>query len=91
MRNLELCTVDLARRLIRQRGGHNLDALADHFGFEINGRHRAAGDAQATARLLLHLLDQLEISGVRTLAEARRFRADVISANQPNLQLALDV
>jgi DNA polymerase III epsilon subunit family exonuclease len=91
MRNPELCTVDLARRLLRQRGGHNLDALADHFGFEITERHRAAGDAQATARLLLHLLDQLEISGVRTLAEARRFRADVKSPNQSNLQLALDV
>jgi len=75
MRNAELCTVDLARRLVRNSDGHNLDALADHFGFEISRRHRAAGDAFATARLFIQLLDQLEAHGVRTLAEARDFRA----------------
>jgi DNA polymerase III epsilon subunit family exonuclease len=91
MRNPELCTVDLARRLLRQRGGHNLDALAEHFGFEIIGRHRAAGDARATARLLLHLLEQLELNGVRTLAEARVFRLAAEPHREPDLQLALDV
>src|SRR5712692_2369891 len=33
MRNPELCTVNLARRLLRNSAGHNLDALAKHFGF----------------------------------------------------------
>src|SRR2546430_14516688 len=75
MRNAELCTVDLARRLMRNLNGHNLDALADHFGFEISRRHRAAGDAFATARLFIQLLDQLETHGVRSLAQARDFRA----------------
>jgi DNA polymerase III epsilon subunit family exonuclease len=91
MRNPELCTVDLARRLLRHSGGYNLDALAEHFGFEIIQRHRAAGDAHATARVLLHLLDQLKEHGVRTLAESRSFR---VAAEQPveiDLQLALDV
>jgi DNA polymerase III epsilon subunit family exonuclease len=73
MRNPELCTVNLARRLLQNSGAHNLDALAEHFGFEINQRHRAAGDAHATARVLLRLLDQLDEHGVRTLAEARTF------------------
>jgi DNA polymerase III epsilon subunit family exonuclease len=73
MRNAELCTVDLARRLMRNLDGHNLDALADHFGFEISRRHRAAGDAFATARLFIQLLDQLETHGVRNLSQARDF------------------
>jgi DNA polymerase III epsilon subunit family exonuclease len=92
MRNPELCTVNLARRLVSNSEGHNLDALADHFGIENPGRHRAAGDALTTARILLRLLDQLEASGVRTLAEARTFRAAAeTQAAELDLQLALDV
>jgi len=90
MRNAELCTVDLARRLMRNLDGHNLDALADHFGFEISRRHRAAGDAFATARLFIQLLDQLETHGVRNLAQARDFRAgnEVHDAGEIKMQLA---
>ena len=91
MRNPELCTVNLARRLLRKSGGHNLDALAELFGFEIAQRHRAAGDAHATARVLLCLLDQLQEHGVRTLAEARSFRVAAQPHQEVGLQLALDV
>lgn len=91
MRNPELCTVNLARRLLRKSGGHNLDALAELFGFEIAQRHRAAGDAHATARVLLCLLDQLQEHGVRTLAEARTFSAAIRPSRELDLQLALDV
>ncbi|HVS81760.1 MAG TPA: exonuclease domain-containing protein [Pyrinomonadaceae bacterium] len=92
MRNHELCTVNLARRLISNPEGHNLDALADHFGIENPERHRAAGDALTTARILLLLLDQLEAGGARTLAEARMFRAnDKPRRSQLDLQLALDI
>jgi len=89
MRNPELCTVQLARRVMPTLEKHHLDALADHFGFQITERHRAAGDARATARVLLHLLDELEIRGVRTLGEARKFRAPR-KARAPLLELAID-
>lgn len=92
MRNPELCTVSLARRLVSNSEGHNLDALADHFGIENPERHRAAGDALTTARILLRLLDQLDEHGVRTLAEAREFRAKVEPPDTAiDLQLAFDV
>ena len=91
MRNPELCTVNLARRLLRNSAGHNLDALAKHFGFEITERHRAAGDAFATARVLLCLLAQLREHGVRTLAEARTFSAAIPPPQELDLQLAVDV
>jgi DNA polymerase III epsilon subunit family exonuclease len=92
MRNAELCTVNLARRLVSNSDGHNLDALADHFGIENPERHRAAGDALTTARILLRLLDQLEASGVRTLAEARTYRADAEAPGAGiDLQLTLDI
>ncbi|MFS8085275.1 MAG: PolC-type DNA polymerase III [Acidobacteriota bacterium] len=91
MRNPELCTVNLARRLLGNSGGYNLDALAQRFGFEITQRHRAAGDAHATARVLLNLLDHLAGHGVRTLAEARRFSLSAQPCQKIDLQLALDV
>ena len=92
LRNHGLCTVDLARRLVSNSHGHNLDALADHFGIENPERHRAAGDALTTARILLRLLDQLEASGVRTLAEARTFRADGETPGvEIDLELTLDI
>lgn len=92
MRNAELCTVKLARRMLRSLDSHNLDALAQYFGLEMVERHRAASDARATAELLLHLLDRLESEGVRTLFEARRFHANGTPITSGlGLQLALDV
>lgn len=91
MRNTELCTVKLARRLIRNSTGHKLDALADHLGFDIPDRHRAASDARATVRVLLHLFDELGKHGVHTLAEARTFRLPTAPDPEPDAQLVLDV
>jgi DNA polymerase III subunit epsilon len=90
MRNPEICTVQLSRRMQPNLDGHSLDALADHFGFEITDRHRASGDALATAKILLRLLDELEIHGVTNLAAARTFRLEKASAKAP-VELALDV
>jgi DNA polymerase III epsilon subunit family exonuclease len=73
LRNIDLCTVKLARRLIPGLDGHNLGALADYFGITIAQRHRAAPDALATAQVLKHLLSQLERHGARTIADARTF------------------
>lgn len=51
-----LCTVRLARRLLPQLRSRKLDALAYYYGIEITARHRAGGDAAATAHVLLRLL-----------------------------------
>ncbi len=53
-----LCTVKLARRVLPQLRSRRLDALAHYYGVEIIGRHRAGGDASATARIFLRLLDE---------------------------------
>jgi DNA polymerase-3 subunit epsilon len=51
-----LCTVKLARKLLPQLRSRRLDYLALHYGVTITARHRAGGDAAATARILLRLL-----------------------------------
>jgi DNA polymerase-3 subunit epsilon len=62
-----LCTVQLARRLAPGLKRRSLDALATHFGVPIHARHRAYGDALATARVLLRLLDEARNRGARDL------------------------
>jgi len=53
-----LCTVRLARKILPQLPRRNLDSVANHYAVEIpaDARHRAAGDAIATAKILLALL-----------------------------------
>lgn len=52
-----LCTVRLARRLLPHLQSRRLDSVAHYYDVHIAARHRAGGDALATAHVLLHLLD----------------------------------
>lgn len=56
VRGDRLCTVKLARRLLPHLPRRNLDTLAWHYDVAIIGRHRAGGDARATARVLQYML-----------------------------------
>jgi DNA polymerase-3 subunit epsilon len=62
-----LCTVRMARRLTTGLRRRNLDALSRHYGVPIHQRHRAFGDALATARILLRLLDEAAYRGIHDL------------------------
>lgn len=68
-----LCTVQLARRLAPGLTRRNLDSLTTHFRIPNHSRHRAFGDALATARVLLRLLDEARARGVRDLTALQRF------------------
>ena len=71
-----LCTVSLARRLAPELRHRNLDALADHFDVPIDFRHRAHGDALATARVLVRLLHRAENLGIGDLHALKRHRPE---------------
>ena len=64
----KLCTVRMCRRLVPQLRYRNLDVVTRHFGIEIHDRHRAYGDALATARVFLRLLDEAAGRGIEDLA-----------------------
>jgi DNA polymerase-3 subunit epsilon len=70
-----LCTVRLARRILPQLRSRSLDWVARHYGVEIEPgkRHRAAGDALATAHCLLRLLDDARGHGCERWSELERF------------------
>jgi DNA polymerase-3 subunit epsilon len=53
-----LCTVRLARKLLPQLRSRRLDSLAMYYDVTITARHRAGGDAVATAKILLRLLHE---------------------------------
>ena len=62
-----LCTVKLVRCLLPKLRRRNLDAVSAHFGVPIHERHRAYGDALATARVLIRLLDEAGAQGIADL------------------------
>lgn len=70
-----LCTVRLARRLLPQLRSRSLDWVARHYGVEIphGMRHRAAGDALATAHCLLRLLEDARGHGCERWSDLERF------------------
>ncbi len=64
-----LCTVKLARRLLPQLPRRSLDYVAGYYGVEISARHRAGGDAIATAHCLLRLLNDAADRGCLTWSD----------------------
>lgn len=68
--NPVICTMLLSKFLHGHTDAHSIDDLCDRFGLTVDGRHTALGDALATARILLLLIDFLEAEGVTTLDQA---------------------
>jgi DNA polymerase-3 subunit epsilon len=66
LRGDKLCTVKLARRLLPHLPRRNLDTLAWHYDVSIIGRHRAGGDARATARVLQCMLADARRQDIHT-------------------------
>jgi DNA polymerase-3 subunit epsilon len=70
-----LCTVRLARRAIPGLRRRGLDSVTAFYGVEIDGRHRALGDARATAEILNRMLTEAERRGVSTWSELEAWLA----------------
>ena len=70
-----LCTQRLARRVLPELGRYNLDHVCAHFGIRNPARHRALGDARATAALLVELLHLARArSGIETVGSLLDFQ-----------------
>lgn len=53
-----LCTVKLARKYLPGHKSYSLGKICPELGIEINGRHRAGGDAAATVELFEMILEK---------------------------------
>jgi DNA polymerase-3 subunit epsilon len=100
-----LCTIRMARFLLPKLRRRNLDALSRHYGIPNHARHRADGDALATARVLVRLLDEararglgdfgalegfLSRGGANPPRRRRRGRGKVMGALPPTLLAAVE-
>lgn len=71
--NTVLCTVKLGHLLAPEAENRKLETLAKHFNIDLKDRHRALGDARATAEIFLTYLKLLKEKGVETLSQLYLF------------------
>jgi DNA polymerase III epsilon subunit family exonuclease len=71
--NHNLCTVRLSRKLLPNIQNYKLHTVAEYFSIQICNRHRAAGDALATAQIFVRLLQKLNEKGVTDIASIKTF------------------
>jgi DNA polymerase-3 subunit epsilon len=64
-----LCTVQLSRALFPQYRKHNLSALIERFGIEIESRHRAMGDTQAMVEFYARLLRDFDLDTINAAVD----------------------
>jgi DNA polymerase III epsilon subunit family exonuclease len=60
LRGRLLCTVRMARKLVPEMPRRSLDALSWYFGVSNDARHRAFGDARATAEVFRRMLERAD-------------------------------
>ena len=74
--NPQLCTVKLSRRILPSLPSKSLGPVTRHLNIAIPQRHRASGDAFATALVLVKYLSYLKKTyAFRTVGEVLRFQS----------------
>lgn len=81
----KLCTVRLSRKIIPGMPSYSLGNLCNQIGINIYNRHRAGGDAEATARLLDILLEK-DSEGFIPYSLHRKSREALMPPNLPREQ-----
>jgi DNA polymerase III epsilon subunit family exonuclease len=78
LNNSQVCTVRLSRRVFPDLPSRSLGELARFLEIPVPQRHRASGDAYATALLLVKLLSYLRRrAGIATLDDLLRFQEGI--------------
>jgi len=67
LRNPQICTLKLSRKLLPGLASHKLGQVAKHFQIPTPLTHRAPGDVEITYELWLKLIGLLEKQGITTL------------------------
>ncbi len=82
--NRTLCTVKLSRRILPQLRSKSLGNVARHLKIDIPERHRASGDAYATALVLLTYVSYLkQQEGIETADELLAYQGRRTGAPLP--------
>lgn len=68
-----LCAFELSRKIFYFLDRFDLDCVAEYLNIKIENRHRALGDAIATAKIFLEIIEILKKLGITNYAEAKLF------------------
>ena len=79
----KLCTVRLSRKIFPGLPSYSLGNLCRSLGIEINGRHRAGGDAEATAQLFEKIVKQDAEGQIANMLKGRS-NEQYLPANLPS-------
>jgi DNA polymerase-3 subunit epsilon len=82
----KLCTVRLARKVFPGLPSYSLGNLCRHFNIPLYNRHRAGGDAQATAKLFDHILANDGVTHIREFLK-RNSREQCLPPHLPKEQI----
>ncbi len=76
LENPQLCTVKLSRKILPTVPSHSLGPVAEFLEVRIPQRHRASGDAYATALILIKFLSYLKRKyALQTVEELLRYQS----------------
>ncbi|MGA2298502.1 MAG: DEDD exonuclease domain-containing protein, partial [FCB group bacterium] len=85
LQNQKLCTLKLARRIIPSLKRKNVGSLSEYLGIQVRNRHRALGDAYATAQILIDLLEKTQSEhNVNSIEELLSFQNKPIRHFRPS-------
>lgn len=68
-----LCAFELSKKILYFLERYDLDFVAEYFNIKIENRHRALGDAIATSKIFLILIDILKKIGMTKYGEVKLF------------------
>ena len=87
---IDICTYRIAKKLLPNLKTCGISGLAKHFGYEMNGRHRALPDVQATSFFFNNFTSQLEDLNISTLHHLINFQKNLYSRKdlQKKLKIA---
>ncbi|PGM53272.1 3'-5' exonuclease [Bacillus sp. AFS053548] len=64
-----LCSLQLSKKVLPKQSRYSLDTLSSQFGILLEHHHHALADAEACAKIFLHLTKEYEISSFEELYE----------------------
>lgn len=79
---IDICTYRIAKKLLPNLKTCGISGLAKHFGYEMNGRHRALPDVEATSFFFKHFTTQLEKLNISTLHHLINFQKKLYSRKE---------
>ena len=72
LNNTIIDTLQLSRLLLTGLKRHKLDIVCEHLGIGLENHHRAADDAEATAKIMLKFIEMLKNKGIDDIADINK-------------------